>query len=71
MGVEDVIVGTIGVCDCNDDHIEVGFCVVQGWQGRGLATEALQKVLEYLTANEGIPSVLTAFTVSPLPYTVY
>jgi RimJ/RimL family protein N-acetyltransferase len=35
----------------------VGFSVVAGWQGRGLATEALRKVLEYLTENEGISCV--------------
>ena len=57
MDVDDVIVGTIGAYDYKDDHIEVGFSVVPGWQGRGLATEALKKVLEYLTENEGIPCV--------------
>ncbi len=57
MDVEDVIVGTIGAYDYEDDHIEVGFSVVPGWQGRGLATEALKKVLEYLTENEEIPCV--------------
>ena len=57
MDVDDVIVGTIGAYDCKDSHIEVGFSVVKGWQGRGLATEALKKVLEYLTENEGIPCV--------------
>ena len=41
----------------NDDQIEIGFSVVPLWQGRGLATEALEKVLEYLTENEGIPCV--------------
>ena len=30
---------------------------MKGWQGRGLATEALKKVLEYLTENEGISCV--------------
>ncbi len=54
MDVDDVIVGTIGAYDYHDDRIEVGFSVVKGWQGRGLATEALKKVLEYLTGNEGI-----------------
>ena len=54
MDIDDVIVGTIGAYDFEDDHIEVGFSVVPGWQGRGLATEALKKVLEYLTENEGI-----------------
>ena len=57
MDIDDVIVGTIGAYDYKDDQIEVGFSVVPGWQGRGLATEALKKVLEYLTENEGIPCV--------------
>ena len=57
MDVDDVIVGTIGAYDYKDDQIEIGFSVVPGWQGRGLATEALKKVLEYLTENEGISCV--------------
>ena len=57
MDVDDVIVGTIGAYDYKGIQIEVGFSVVSGWQGRGLATEALKKVLEYLTENEGIPCV--------------
>ncbi len=57
MDIDDVIVGTIGAYDYKDDQIEVGFSVVKGWQGRGLATETLKKVLEYLTENEGIPCV--------------
>ena len=57
MDTDDVIVGTIGAYDYTVDQIEVGFSVVPGWQGRGLATEALKKVLEYLTENEGILSV--------------
>lgn len=63
MDVEDVIVGTIGAYDYRNDQIEVGFSVVRGWQGRGIATEALQKVLEYLTENEGI-SCVTAWCAS-------
>ena len=57
MDVDDVVVGTIGAYDRQDGRIEVGFCLVKGWRGRGLATEALRKVLEYLTENEGIPCV--------------
>ena len=57
MDVDDVLVGTIGAYDYNDNRIEVGFSVVKDWQGRGLATEALKKVLEYLTENEGISCV--------------
>ena len=57
MDIDDVVVGTIGAYDYQDDQIETGFSVVRGWQGRGLATEALEKVLEYLTDNEGISCV--------------
>jgi len=57
MDIDDVIVGTIGAYDFRDGQIEVGFSVVKGWQGRGLATDALKKVLEYLTENEGISCV--------------
>mgnify|MGYP002523867002 CR=1 FL=1 len=57
MDIDDAIVGTIGAYDYKDDQIEVGFSVVKDWQGRGLATAALKKVLEYLTGNEGISCV--------------
>ena len=57
MDVDDVVVGTIGAYDYEHDQIEVGFSVGQSWQGRGFATEALMKVLAYLTENEGIPCV--------------
>ncbi len=63
MDVDDVLVGTIGAYDykCDpageSDQIEVGYSVVKAWQGRGLATAALKKVLEYLTENEGISCV--------------
>ena len=63
MDVDDVVIGTIGAYDYEDDHIEVGFSVVRSWQGRGYATEALTKVLEYLTENEGI-SCVTAWCAS-------
>jgi RimJ/RimL family protein N-acetyltransferase len=54
---DGVVVGTIGAYDYQDNHIEVGFSIAHGWQGKGLATEALRKVLEYLTGNECIPCV--------------
>ena len=60
---DGVIAGTIGAYDFEagqdgcGSRIEVGFSVVSGWQGRGFATEALRKVLEYLTENEGISCV--------------
>lgn len=57
MDVDGVVVGTIGAYDYQDGQIEVGYTVVKGWQGRGFATEALQKVLAYLTDNEDIPLV--------------
>ena len=57
MDVDGVLMGTIGAYDYADDQIEVGFSVKRSWQGRGYATAALQKVLEYLTENEGIATV--------------
>ena len=57
MDVDDILAGTIGAYDYKDDQIEAGFSVVRSWQGRGFATEALKKVLEYLTENEGISCV--------------
>lgn len=57
MDIDDVLVGTIGAYDYHEGRIEVGYSVVRGWQGRGLATEALKKVLEYLKENEGITCV--------------
>ncbi len=54
---EDVLFGTIGAYDYQEDRIEVGFSIFRICWGRGYATEALKKVLEYLTKNEGIPCV--------------
>ncbi len=57
MDLDNIVVGTIGAYDYENDQIEVGFSVVPNWQGRGFATEALKKVAEYLTENEGISCV--------------
>ncbi len=57
LDVEDVVYGTIGAYDYRDGRIEVGFSVVRTCWGRGYATEALERVLAYLTENEGIPCV--------------
>ncbi len=38
-------------------RIEVGFSVLRACWGQGYATEALMRVLEYLTENEAIPCV--------------
>ncbi len=57
MDVEGAVAGTVGACDREDDRIEIGFSVVKSWQGRGLATEAVKRVLEHLTENEGFTRV--------------
>ena len=57
MDLDDVLVGTIDAYDYEGDTIEVGFSIARDWQGRGFATEALKKVLEYLTGNEVISCV--------------
>ena len=57
MDIDGFLTGTIGAYDYKEDHIEIGFSVVREWQGHGYATEALKKVLDYLTENEGISCV--------------
>lgn len=57
MEWEDILVGTIGAYDYENDQIEVGFTVAEGWRGRGFASEALKAVLEYLSQNEEIPCI--------------
>ena len=57
VDIDGVLVGTIGAYDYDGKTIEVGMSVAKDWQGRGIATEALQKVLVYLTDNEQIPCV--------------
>lgn len=54
---EDVLFGTIGAYDYENDRIEVGFSIVRACWGKGYATEALKAVLSYLTGNEGISCV--------------
>ncbi len=49
--------GTIGAYDYKDDRIEVGFSVAKTFRHRGFASEALVKVLQYLTEHEKIPCV--------------
>ena len=57
IDVDGVLFGTIGAYDYEDDRIEVGFSIRRAGWGQGYATEALKKVLEYLTENEGISCV--------------
>lgn len=57
MDVDGIVVGTIGAYDHDNGRIEVGYSVYRRWQGRGFATEALKRVLEYLFENEGMSCV--------------
>lgn len=57
IDVDGVLFGTIGAYDYENDRIEVGFSIIRAGWGQGYATEALKKVLEYLTENEGIACV--------------
>jgi RimJ/RimL family protein N-acetyltransferase len=57
MDWEDILVGTIGAYDYENDQIEVGFSVVPAWQGKGYASEALTEVMKYLSENENIPCI--------------
>ena len=57
MDVDDILIGTIGAYDYENDQIEVGFSVVPAWKGKGYASEALTEVIKYLSENEGIPCI--------------
>ena len=57
LDVDGVVWGTFGAYDYHDGTIEVGFSIARVCWGRGCATEALKRVLSYLTDNEGIPCV--------------
>jgi len=57
MDFDGIVVGTIGAYDHDHGRIEVGYSVCRRWQGRGFATEALKRVLEYLLENEGMQCV--------------
>ena len=54
---ENVLYGTIGAYDIQEDTIEVGFSIVRDCWGHGYATEALKAVLAYLIENEGFSCV--------------
>ena len=54
---EGILIGTIGAYNYENGRIEIGYSIVKAWRGRGFATEAARKVVEYLTQNEGISCV--------------
>ena len=56
---EGRMIGTIGAYDFDEEknQIEVGFSIERASWGKGYAAEALEVVLEYLTAQEGIARV--------------
>lgn len=57
---DDELIGTIGAYDYDEaeNRIEIGISIVQGFWGHGYASEALQCVLEYLTKEEKIRTVI-------------
>lgn len=59
---EGRLVGTIGAYDYDqkENSIEIGMSIVRSRWGKGFATEALRRVLAYLTEDEGI-STMTAW----------
>ena len=52
---EETLVGTIGVPRMSeaDLNCEVGYCLGRRWWGRGIATEALRAVIDFLFAQVG------------------
>ena len=56
---EGDLIGTVGAYDWDRKRgsIEVGLSIQEASWGRGFATEALRRVLTWLTESEGVPSV--------------
>lgn len=55
----DELIGTISVVKCDDDkrNAEIGYCIGKKWWHRGIMTEALQAVMEYLFDQVGFDRV--------------
>ncbi len=55
----DVLIGDIGVFVAGDGtHAEIGFSLSAQWQGRGLATHAVDTALGLVFASSGVPRVI-------------
>ncbi|MBR2784130.1 MAG: GNAT family N-acetyltransferase [Firmicutes bacterium] len=56
---EGRLIGTVGAYDYDPaaNRIELGISIEQPYWGRGYAAEALRRVLDYLTAEEGLSAV--------------
>lgn len=56
---EQHLVGTAGAYDYNaeENSIEIGISIMRDCWGNGFASEALQRILSYLTGEEGIETV--------------
>ena len=56
---EQHLVGTAGAYDYNaeENSIEIGISIMRDCWGNGFASEALQRILSYLTREEGIETV--------------
>ena len=56
---EGQLIGTIGAYDYDqkENSIEIGISIARSSWGKGFASEALRRVLAYLTADEGITAV--------------
>lgn len=52
-------IGSISVVNQDDrvDMVEIGFCIGKKWWGRGIMTEALNAVMEYLFEEVGVQRI--------------
>lgn len=59
-----------GVCGCKgppdaSGAVEIGFAVLAGEQGKGIATAALERLLAFVSADPGVAAI-TAETLAPM-----
>ena len=56
-------IGNISVVCCDDDvaSCEIGYCMGRAWWGRGIMSEALEAVIDYLIGRVGVNRVEARF----------
>ena len=57
---DGVLIGNIAVVNAseNDERAEIGYCIGRAWWGKGIMTEALRAVLDFLFGEVGLHRIV-------------
>lgn len=68
IGSTNELVGDVGVCiDANDQRAEIGVTLARDAQGRGLATEAVRGLIQFIFEQSGVTEVVAVTDQRNLP----